>query len=90
MIVIKEIKESPVNVYHNANLIGEIDSIYQFNDIKIQVMEQKLEGVYFIWKDQNNQERQINCLTDGKCDDNPNGFFDVLDNQFTKLCGWDK
>ena len=53
---------------------------YEFNDLRIQIVKQKVEGYYMIF---NNQKIIIN--TDGRANNWPAGFFDISENQLAEL-----
>ena len=57
MIEIKHFEEEVIKLYdNNDNFIGEIDNELSFNDVRLQIAEQKLSGYYVI---RNNGDKVI-------------------------------
>ena len=81
MIQINKITENWADVYQDGQLIGRTDNYLEFNDIRLQVKKDKIEGVYLIT--QNNERVDID--KNGKCDFWPRGFFDLIENQLFAL-----
>ena len=87
-IKIHEIKESVCNLYDPKDqLIGVLTSECQFNDIRIQLMEQNLDGYYVIWNNGKNDVR-IDINRFGRVDNWPEDFYNIQVNQcYTILRG---
>lgn len=90
-VKINQIEETTCQLFDpEDNLIGDITSVLQLNDVRIQIMQQKLKGYYFIWMhDPKNpvNGRRLDINPDGRMPDWPNGFFDEWDNQLSTLIG---
>lgn len=82
MIKINEIKEEKVYLYNpNDDLIGIITSELQFNDVRLQIVQQKLEGYYIVWNDQKYEINKIGHLIPNW----PKGLYDINMNLLTNL-----
>lgn len=88
-VKIREIKETPVELWYNNEKIGVIETELQLNDIRCQIKEQKLEGYYILFT-QNDNTIQINITEYGTLDNWPSGFFGTCEKQLMFLCGWSK
>lgn len=90
-IKIKKIKDKSAYLYRiNQNgkrdqRIGKISNILQFLDIRIQVMKNKIDNYYFLFKDSRNISHKIFILNDGKINERPKEFFDKVDDMLTVL-----
>lgn len=80
-IIINNIQEEDVFVYQDEEFIGVITNIYQFLDIRLQVVANKIENVYFTTK---NRER-ANIKSDGSLDYWPTGFFNLVSDKLYEL-----
>lgn len=81
MVTINEFKQIECDLYDpNGNLIGTIKNEYSFNDVRIQIMKQRLEGYYVVFNDY-----RIDIDVDGRLDSFPEGFYDILENQYDEL-----
>jgi predicted ATPase len=75
------LKEESCFLYGPNNvLIGEIKNYFAFNDVRIQIREQKLSGYYIDFKNE-----RIFINQHGKLDYWPKGLFDLFDKQLDKL-----
>jgi predicted ATPase len=80
-IKINRIKETTAKLYDPEDVyVGTIKSVLQLNDVRIQIMGQKLSGYYIIWKDD-----KLEVTKDGRMEYWPKGFFDTFDYQLTAL-----
>ena len=80
-IKIREIEDLPAELYSPQNkLIGTIKNQLQFNDIRLQIASQKLEGYYIMFK---GFKIKINSV--GKCIPYYDRLFDINNNQEIKL-----
>ena len=82
MVKINEIKETTAKLYKDKELVGEITSYLQLQDIRIQIKEAKAEGYFIDWND-----HRINIDKNGLLSDWPLGFFDIVDDQLDTLLG---
>lgn len=74
-------KQLPVEFYSPENvLVATIDTLYEFNDIRVQIKENKAEGYYFVFEGQ-----EITIDKDGRLPYWPEGFFDENEYQLMKL-----
>jgi len=83
MIKINDIQEPICELYDkNDNLIGEIKSMLQMTDIRVQHKEQgiKAGNYYFLFKG-----KRIDIDINGTLSDYPTGFYDTYTNQLMKL-----
>lgn len=73
MIEIRNIKDRPVELYSPKNeLIGTIDNVLSFDDVRLQIKEKELSGYYVIFKGE-----KIGINKNGRVDGIwPIGFFD--------------
>lgn len=85
MLKINNVVDTTVAVYHNNKLIGTIDTQYQLNDIRLQVKNQKLSGVYFLFVRPDDVVERIDCDSNGNLSKWPKGFFDVIEKQLCEL-----
>jgi hypothetical protein len=82
MIIIREFTEEKWPLYcSNNELIGYVD-VFQYNDARIQIKEQKLSGYYILFGD---DKLRIDITSSGKAVKHPNGFFDTYNNQLMKI-----
>lgn len=88
MIKINNIVDMTAEVYYNGECIGCIDTQYQLNDIRLQVRDQNLSGVYFHFLKPDGTVERIDCYPDGNLSRWPKGFFDLIENQLYKLVKW--
>ena len=85
MLRINDFKECKAYVFHNDVYIGIIYTQYQLNDIRLQVKEGQLKGVYLTYYDTEHVFHQINIDSSGSLSNWPNGFFDVVEKQLFQL-----
>lgn len=85
MLKINKIKERPAKLFHENNFIGIVEDQYQLNDIRLQVVQNNLKNVYFVFELSEGIEQQINVNSDGSLDCWPDGFFDEIEKQLFKL-----
>lgn len=84
MIKINEIVEPVSKLYDKDDkLVGEITSLLQLDDIRIQIKKEKVSGYYVIWNDQ-----KIRIDKFGYLEDWPRGFYDNMDKQLDELIDW--
>lgn len=77
---VKKIIPQTVEVFDNeGNSLGMLNE-FEFNEIRIQIKEQGLEGCYAMFEGE-----KIFIDRDGRVNNWPEGFFDLLDDQFTRL-----
>ena len=82
-IKINDIKQVMCFLYSpDDEFIGTIESEYSWNDVRIQIMEQKLSGYYVMFN-----EHKIEIDSDGRCETWPDGFYDITEKQLEKLFG---
>lgn len=81
MVKINKIEDTSVELYSPDNkLIGTIDNILQFLDVRVQIMEQKLNNYYIKMGD---EEYEID--NNGRIINIPEGLFDTMDKFLDKL-----
>jgi hypothetical protein len=81
MIVIRKILTQTCKVYCPANeLIGEVNE-HEFNDVRAQIKEQKLEGYYAIF-DLKDGEYRFNIDSNGRSND----WTDETFGEFERIC----
>ncbi len=68
--------------YHNDALLGLVNEL-ELNDLRIQVMNEQIEGYWVKFDD-----RRIDIMKDGSLSDWPKGFFDLFEKQLFTLAGW--
>jgi len=89
MIKINDIPQTMCFLYSPDNeFIGTIESEYSWNDVRVQIMEQKLEGYYVMFGTLDNGEyknHKIEINSDGRCENWPDGFYDTTEKQLEKL-----
>lgn len=67
-----DLKDDCCELYdQNDTLLGTINNHLQFEDVCLQIAKQKLDGYYFIWKDQ-----KIYINRYGAIQNWPKGFYD--------------
>ncbi len=80
MIQINTIEPQIVGLYNPEGIyLGSINE-YEFNDIRLQIKSEKVNGWYCMYR---NQKVFIN--TDGRIKDWPEGFFDLYETQLMNL-----
>jgi len=85
MIKINTITEPVCSLFGpNDELIGEISSLFSLNDVRIQIMQQKLKGYYII----TGKYERIEIDKNGNLDWWPKGFYDLIDDQMMTLLDW--
>lgn len=95
MVTIKKITEKPWYLYHGpinddtgfggpgTALIGKIENVLELNEVRIQIMKNKLEGYYL--RDEANSRH---ILIDKYATlDSYEDVFPLLDEQLDVLCG---
>lgn len=81
MVRINKIEDVSVELYSPDNkLIGTIENILQFLDVRVQIMEQKLDNYYIKI---GNEEYEID--SNGRVINYPKGLFDTMDKFLDKL-----
>ena len=80
MIKINRIEPQVVELFNPEDISMGFINEYEFNDICIQIKQQKLDGYYCIY---NNEIFRIN--NDGRSNDWFEGFFDTIEKQYSKL-----
>lgn len=71
-IKINDIQEIPVDLFYNGDRIGVITSGIQFDDVRLQIKQNQIEGYYVIFKN-----IRIDINKHGKVSCWPRGFFDT-------------
>lgn len=84
MLQIRDVRDSIASVHHNNKTIGVITTQYQLNDLRLQVKENQLEGVYLCYDDGEICHR-IEISPSGSLSKWPKGFFDLLERQLAQL-----
>lgn len=80
MIKINKIIPQTVELFNpKGESMGFINE-YEFNDIRIQIKNQQLEGYYCIFK-----EKKFTINKHGRSNDWFEGFFDLLENQLMQV-----
>lgn len=82
MVKINKFTETKCFLHNDEQFIGEINSYLELTDVRIQIMEQKLEGYYIYW---HAQKRVIPIDSRGNLCEWPKGFYDLYDKQLEKL-----
>lgn len=92
MIKINKIEETYCHLFHEGkkgskNIIGVIGSLFELNDVRIQIKNKGLKGYYIIWCDEKytSQTHRIDIYSNGGLSDWPEGFYDLIDKQVDKL-----
>lgn len=80
MIKIKCIREEPCFLFTRGILLGKIESYLSLNDIRLQIVEKKLEGYYIVFRGE-----KIHINKSGSLEKWPKGLFDTLDKQLMQL-----
>lgn len=82
LIEIKDIEEPPCELYNSeGRYIGTIWNVLSFNDVRIQIAEQKAEGYYIMFKGE-----RVEIHNDGQIKQKyPEGMFNVHLDQMRKL-----
>lgn len=73
-------KDGSYETCEGAEYVGEIKTILQFNDVRVQIKELK-SSEYFLYFDGSIYDID----KDGRIPDYPNGLFDEVDNFLDKL-----
>lgn len=80
---INKITPPTVDLYNpSGEKIGTVNE-YEFNDFLIQMKRNYVSGYYAM----HNGEK-VNIIEDGKIDRQPEGFFDIVQNQLNFLLGF--
>jgi len=80
MIAINKIIPFTCEVFDfNNNSLGFLNE-YEFNDLRIQISKEKINGYYMRFNN-----ICIPILEDGKLELWPNGFYDIIENQLAIL-----
>lgn len=80
MVTVNNIQEQTAELFTPEGVSLGIINVWQFNDVRIQLKEQKLNGYYCMFYDE-----KCNLDSDGRCDNWPDGFFDLTENQLIQL-----
>lgn len=64
----------------DGKYIGEIKNEYQFYDVQIQIVKEKVTGYYIVWKD-----HTLTFDEKGQLDKWPEGYYDRLHHAFAEL-----
>lgn len=80
MVVVKKIEPQIAELFSPDDISMGFINEFEFNDVRIQIKEQQLEGYYCML----NGERS-NITKHGKCDNWFEGFFDRIEIQLMKL-----
>jgi predicted ATPase len=88
--ILDPIVERPAKVFINDKLIGEINTEYQLNRIRLRVAKQELHKVHFLFDDENGVTHRIDCHPTGHLNHWPKGFFDLTQNQLFELVSINK
>jgi len=82
-IKINKITEPVCNLYSpSEKYLGKIRSYLQLNDVRIQIMNLKLDGYYVVW----DNDYKISIDKYGNMSEWPKGFYDLGENQLWILC----
>lgn len=84
MLQIRDVRDSIASVHYNGKTIGVITTQYQLNDLRLQVKEEQLEGVYLCYDDGEINHR-IEISPSGSLSHWPKGFFDLIERQLSQL-----
>jgi hypothetical protein len=77
MITINKPKDIPVPLYTpEDDLVGLIEDVLSFNDVRLQIIKQNVKGYYVIIN-----EQRVFLYPDGSLNHLPKGLFDVFNNQ---------
>lgn len=78
------IQEDHVPLYNpEGKLIGIIENELAFNDVRIQIVENKLRGYYIMYKD-----RKCRIGTNGELDFWPDDLYTTYTDQLSKILGF--
>lgn len=78
------IQEDHVPLYNpEGKLIGIIENALAFNDVRIQIIENKLRGYYIMYKDQ-----KCRIGTNGELDFWPDDLYTTYTDQLSKILGF--
>jgi hypothetical protein len=84
MIAIKNFPVEKYPLYSPKDELIEHVDYFQFNDVRIQIKEQHLEGYYVLFN-KDGQDRKIMITPDGGTDSYPSGFYSLIDDQLDRL-----
>lgn len=83
MIQINKIKPLKCKAYSPEGKYLGLLNEYEFNDLLIQIKEENISGYYSLYKKQ-----KIDLLPSGRIEFQPKGFFDLIEEQLSKLMGF--
>jgi hypothetical protein len=83
--LVKPITDKPAKLFVDNLFIGEINTLYQLNNIRLKVAKGELDKVSFVFTDQNGTTNIIGCDSRGFLDHWPTGFFDIIEKQQVEL-----
>lgn len=83
--LVKPITDKPAKLFVDNLFIGEINTLYQLNNIRLKVAKGELDKVSFVFTDQNETGHIIECDSKGFLSHWPAGFFDIIENQQIEL-----
>lgn len=80
-IYVRRIRSERCDLYSpKEEIIGSIFNEYELNDVRIQVAKKQVEGYYIMWK-----EHKIPIEKDGRIENWPEGFYDMIEKQLVEL-----
>lgn len=90
MVEIRDIKDKPVELWREDEnnfhtLIGTIDNLLQFDDVRIQIAREKANGYYVLLND-----IKVSINEYGMINHWPVGLFDIQNGQLDELIGLSK
>jgi hypothetical protein len=81
LVQIKDIRETPCELFNpDDELVGIIESSLVLNDVRLQINRQNLSGYYVVFNGM-----KINIDNNGRLEEWPDGFFDIIENQLREL-----
>jgi len=81
MIKINDIKDPAVDLYDpEGNKVGTIETMLQFDDVRLQILKQEVSGYYVIWEGE-----KIEINKDSTLNRWPNGMFDVTEKMLAEM-----
>jgi predicted ATPase len=80
MIIVNKIDPPTVELFDPEGYSMGFVNEYEFNDIRIQIKNTKAEGYHCVFKGE-----LIKIDKNGKVDNWPSGFFDLIESQLIKL-----
>lgn len=86
MVVIKNLKDIPCSLYYGDELIGIIDNILDFADVRVQIKEEykgknyEITPYYFLF-----EGKKLVIDSNGDNIVSPDGFFDTWTNLLIEL-----